>query len=123
MPFCFTWNFAFRQIQGCWCYIRQQFLQIPVQKYPDTTILVPNIYFFFNIKFCNLKKSRLSISNTKTIFLKFLSKTQRFLILKETLPFDKLEDADFKCDKSFFKFQSKSTQIRQTFVSNFIFLT
>ena len=49
--FCFTLNFTYWQIRGCWFKIWQKFYQIPVQKYPNREILVPNLLFYLTWNF------------------------------------------------------------------------
>ena len=85
----------------------------------------------FNMELRILTNSKVLISSMTVFFLKFSPKstkirhfwflTQSFFVLHETLHFDKSKGFDFKCDNSFFRSQSQSTQIKQ-FLSQIFFL-
>ena len=77
-------------------------------------ILVPNLNFLgFTWIFFTLMNSRVLISNMKIVFFKimfkdtpmryFWSQISSFLVLHETLHFDKFESANFKYGNSFLK--------------------
>ena len=44
--FIFSWNFAIRQIRGCWFQIWQYYFQIQAQKYPNNALFVPYLRIF-----------------------------------------------------------------------------
>ena len=92
-------------------------------KIAKSGIFGPKFRHFFFVKFCKQTNLRVLISERKIVFLfqivpqkypnkAFLSQVQALSLFRKILLLEKLEDADFKYDNIFFKFQSKNSQMR-----------
>ena len=78
---------------------------------------------FSYLQFDKFDDADFNYDNTK--IMHFQSQIQAFLFFVKILVLDKFQGADFKIDKSFFKFQPKNIQINRfwSYIQKFLFLS
>ena len=102
------------QIRGCWFQIRQKFLKILTQKYPNEAFLVPNLGILFFHETLHLAKFKGADLKYDNSFLKILAQkylTKAFwvtklgiFILSRNFAFIQIRGCYFKYHNSFSKY-------------------